>query len=71
MARRAAPPHSGPAYIPQTQSQRRTLADPNEKIPRKFQFVDGRRHVCGRYSCGEDVGWDDGACIIVRTRDDD
>ncbi|KAF7305924.1 hypothetical protein HMN09_00746600 [Mycena chlorophos] len=36
MARRSAPLNSGPAYIPQSQSQRRTLADPNESAFARF-----------------------------------
>ncbi|KAF7315830.1 hypothetical protein MIND_00099200 [Mycena indigotica] len=36
MARRSAPLNSGPAYIPPSQSQRRTLADPNETAFGRF-----------------------------------
>ncbi|KAJ6480142.1 hypothetical protein C8R45DRAFT_872334 [Mycena sanguinolenta] len=69
MARRAAPPHSGPAYIPQSQSQRRTLADPNESAISRFlrEEIFAAEKMPGNLSLLTGVGMFVGGILAVRT----
>ncbi|KAJ7202075.1 hypothetical protein GGX14DRAFT_502050 [Mycena pura] len=69
MARRNAPPNSGPAYIPQSQSQRRTLADPNETAFRRFlrEEVFAQDKIGGNLSLLTGVGMFVGGILAVRT----
>jgi len=69
MARRGAPANSGPAYISQSQSQRRTLADPDESAFARFLreeiFAADKRS--GNLSLLTGVGMFVGGILAVRT----
>ncbi|KAJ7111146.1 hypothetical protein C8R43DRAFT_160150 [Mycena crocata] len=69
MARRSAPPNSGPAYISQSQSQRRTLADPNESSFSRFlrEEVFAPEKIGGNISLLTGVGMFVGGILAVRT----
>ncbi|KAJ7071952.1 hypothetical protein C8F01DRAFT_972071 [Mycena amicta] len=69
MARRSAPLNSGPAYIPQSQSQRRTLADPNESAFGRFlrEEVFAPEKIGGNISLLTGVGMFVGGILAVRT----
>ncbi|KAF8218011.1 hypothetical protein K438DRAFT_1702570 [Mycena galopus ATCC 62051] len=69
MARRAAPPNSGPAYIQQSQSQRRTVADPHESAFSRFlrEEIFAREKIDGNLSLLTGVGMFVGGILAVRT----
>lgn len=69
MARRNAPPNSGPGYIPQSQSQRRTIADPDESTFRRFlrEEVFAQDKIGGNLSLLTGVGMFVGGILAVRT----
>ncbi|KAJ7035203.1 hypothetical protein C8F04DRAFT_541612 [Mycena alexandri] len=68
MARRNAPPNSGPAYIQQSQSQRRTLADPDETAFARFlrEEVWAQDKRVGNLSLLTGVGMFVGAIVAIR-----
>ncbi|KAJ7244388.1 hypothetical protein B0H12DRAFT_807435 [Mycena haematopus] len=69
MARRAAPPNSGPPYISQSQSQRRTLIDPNESAFSRFlrEEIYAPEKIGGNLSLLTGVGMFVGGILAVRT----
>ncbi|KAK7052515.1 ATP-dependent RNA helicase MRH4, mitochondrial [Favolaschia claudopus] len=69
MARRSAPPNSGPAYIPQSQSQRRTIADPDESAFSRFlrEEIFAPEKIGGNMSLLTGVGLFVGGILAVRT----
>ncbi|KAJ6494062.1 hypothetical protein DFH06DRAFT_525912 [Mycena polygramma] len=68
MARRSAPPNSGPAYIPQGQSQRRTLADPSETAFSRFlrEEIFAPEKIGGNLSLLTGIGMFAGFIVVVR-----
>ncbi|KAJ7803140.1 hypothetical protein B0H14DRAFT_2367864 [Mycena olivaceomarginata] len=68
MARRSAPPNSGPAYIPQSQSQRRTLGDPHESAFSRFlrEEIFAPEKIGGNLSLLTGVGMFVGGILVVR-----
>ncbi|KAJ7075953.1 hypothetical protein B0H15DRAFT_791180 [Mycena belliarum] len=69
MARRNAPLNSGPAYIPPSQSQRRTLADPHESAFSRFlrEEIFAPEKIGGNLSLLTGVGMFVGGVLAVRT----
>ncbi|KAF7368776.1 ATP-dependent RNA helicase MRH4, mitochondrial [Mycena venus] len=69
MARRSAPPNSGPAYIAPSQSQRRTLADPHESAFSRFlrEEILAPEKRPGNLSLLTGIGMFVGGIMAVRT----
>ncbi|KAJ7708303.1 hypothetical protein B0H17DRAFT_1032171 [Mycena rosella] len=69
MARRNAPPNSGPNYISQSASQRRTLADPHESAFARFlrEEIFAPEKIGGNLSLLTGVGMFVGGILAVRT----
>ncbi|KAJ7437612.1 hypothetical protein B0H11DRAFT_212321 [Mycena galericulata] len=69
MARRAAPPNSGPAYVPQRPSPGRTLDDGNDSAFRRFlrDEIFAPEKIGGNLSLLTGVGMFIGGILAVRT----
>ncbi|KAJ6629400.1 hypothetical protein B0H10DRAFT_1776635 [Mycena sp. CBHHK59/15] len=69
MARRSAPPNSGPAYIQHSRSQGRTLADPDESAFKRFlrEEVFAPEKIGGNLSLVTGIGMFVGGILAVRT----
>ncbi|KAJ6551831.1 hypothetical protein B0H19DRAFT_1031261 [Mycena capillaripes] len=68
MARRSAPPNSGPPYIQQGQSQRRTLVDPHESAFSRFlrEEIFAPEKIGGNLSLLTGVGMFVGSILAFR-----